>query len=104
MASKRKGFPRRAGTAIRKHSLQRLLLYVGNKRGFSLRVARQILLACREVAQKESVTEVPINEETLLKTRRGRRCVKYLRINKIKEGIKAMFAPDGSVSNIFQDE
>ncbi len=105
MASKKGGFSRRAGTSLRKHSVQRLLSqYVGNKKGFSEKVARRILWPCRSVAQKEGVSQVPINEETLRKGGCKERYVRYLEIYKIKKGLKAVFAPDGSLTTILQEE
>ena len=104
MASKKKGFSRRAGTSIRKHALQRLLPYVDNKRGFSPQVARRILLACLRAAKVMRTSEVLITKETLIIGGCNPRYIKYLETYKIKKGLRAIFAPDGSLTNIFQEE
>lgn len=104
MASKKRGFSRRAGTSIRKHSLQRMFPYIGNKRGFSSQVARRILLACLRASKIMGVSEVPITKETLEMGGCKTRYIKYLEIYKIKKGLRAVFAPDGSLTNVLEEE
>lgn len=103
MASKKRGFSRRAGTSVRKHAVHRLKPYIKkNKRGFSSKVAKRILLACKKVSKIDGTPVVPITEETLCRGGCKPRYIKYLEIYKVKKGLLAVFAPDGSLTTILE--
>ncbi len=100
MASKKKRIPRRSGSKIRRHALQRLeRMYIGNKRGYSKKVGRNILLALQRLAKKRGVIELDITPENI---KEGGGKDRYFYHHQLPNNLYIILGADWSVINIFE--
>ncbi len=101
MASKRKGFNRRSGSKVRKHAIQRLRQYVGNRRGYSDAIGRKILLALQRVGKQAGMANLSITPENI-KNGGGRE--RLFHKHKIRSGLYVVFDANWSITNVLQEE
>jgi len=101
MASKNKGHSRGHGSGVKKHVVYRFRQYIGDKKGYSDRIGRKILLVCRRVAMRENVLQLFITPENIEK---GGGNPNWVEKYKMRENIYILLSPEGSVINVFQSD
>jgi len=100
VASKKKRIPRCSGSKVRKHALQRLdSMYVGNKRGYSKKVGRNMLLALQRLTRRKRVPELDITPENIAE---GGGKDRYFYHHQLPNNLYVVLGADWSVINILE--
>ncbi len=101
MASKKQGFFRRPGSKVRKHAIQRLRQYVGNRRGYSDAIGRKILLALQRAGRRAGMLNFPITPDNI---EEGGGSSDLFFKHKIKKNLYVVFDANWSITNVLQEE